>query len=502
MSSTPNIIPADVLNQMSETDRIRALELLTELDHRNTRADAQKDFIKFVERMWPEFIPGRHHSKMARAFERVAQGKLKRLIINMPPRHTKSEFASYLLPAWFLGLYPNKQIMQISHTADMAEGFGRKVRNLVDSDIYHTIFPDTRLRRDSTAAARWNTDKNGTYIAMGVGGAVAGKGADLCIIDDPISEQEGKSNNPEPHNSVYDYYMTGPRQRLQPGGAIILVQTRWSKRDLTGRLVENMISSPDGDQWEVIEFPAVLPSGKPLWPEFWPLEELEKTRLSVDVRFWNAQYLQNPTSEEGAIIKREWWKRWEKQNSPTLDYILMSWDTAFEKHNRADFSALTVWGVFDADNDDGTQQPNIILLDAVKKRVEFPELKEWVKEAYDEWAPDTMIVEKRASGMSLIQELRRMGIPVHEFTPARGNDKISRLHSIADIFSSGFVWAPDYRWADELLDDVAAFPSGMHDDLVDTVSQALIFFRNGNFVRTILDEPEEEKFYRRKREYY
>lgn len=186
MSSTPSPIPAEVLNQMSETDRIRALELLTELDHRNTRAAAQKDFIKFVERMWPEFIPGRHHAKMARAFERVAQGKLKRLIINMPPRHTKSEFASYLLPAWFLGLYPNKQIMQISHTADMAEGFGRKVRNLVDSDNYHTIFPDTRLRRDSTAAARWNTDKNGTYIAMGVGGAVAGKGADLCLAKESI----------------------------------------------------------------------------------------------------------------------------------------------------------------------------------------------------------------------------------------------------------------------------------------------------------------------------
>jgi hypothetical protein len=182
----PNPIPAEILNQMSETDRIRALELLTELDHRNTRAAAQKDFIKFVERMWPEFIPGRHHAKMARAFERVAQGKLKRLIINMPPRHTKSEFASYLLPAWFLGLYPNKQIMQISHTADMAEGFGRKVRNLVDSDNYHTIFPETRLRRDSTAAARWNTDKNGTYIAMGVGGAVAGKGADLCLAKGSI----------------------------------------------------------------------------------------------------------------------------------------------------------------------------------------------------------------------------------------------------------------------------------------------------------------------------
>ena len=487
----------------SPTERVLINKILDELKQRELQSCAKNNFLDFVKVMWPEFISGKHHKQMAKAFERVAKGELKRLIINMPPRHTKSEFASYMLPAWFLGLYPNKQVMQISHTAEMAEGFGRKVRNLVDSDIYNSIFPETRLRRDSTAAARWNTDKNGVYIAMGVGGAVAGKGADLLILDDPISEQEGKGLSPGPFDAVYDYYMTGPRQRLQPGGAIIIVMTRWNKRDLTGRLVDNMARNPDGDQWEVIEFPAILPSGKPLWPEFWKLEELEKTRISLDNRFWQAQYQQQPTSEEGAIVKREWWREWTRDNPPhNIEYTLISWDTAFEAKTSADYSAMTVWGVFDYEDDEGNLHPNIILLDAVKKRVEFPELKQWVLDAYKEWEPDSMIIEKKASGAPLVQELRRMGIPVQDYTPTKGNDKIARLNSVADIFASGYVWAPQTRWAEEVIDEVASFPASFHDDITDTVSMALRLFRQGGFVKTQLDEPEEEQYFRRKVTYY
>lgn len=491
------------LPYMSDADKIEALTLLSEITRRQHRKACQQDFLEFVKHVWPEFIPGRHHKIMAEAFERVAKGELKRLIINMAPRHTKSEFASYLLPAWFLGNFPAKQVMEIAHTAELSEGFGRKVRNLVDSESYHEIFPETVLRKDSTAAARWNTDKNGVYIAMGVGGAVAGKGADILIIDDPHSEQEGKGLDPRPFDAAYDYYMTGPRQRLQPGGSIIIVMTRWSTRDLTGRLIDNMQKNPDGDQWEVIELPAILPSGKPMWPEFWKLEELEKTRATIDTRFWQAQYMQNPTSEEGAIVKREWWRRWEKADPPRCEYILMSWDTAFEKHTRADYSALTVWGVFYIDDEEGVKRPNIILLEAIKKRVEFPELKEWAAEAYEEWQPDGVIIEKRASGAPLIYEMRRMGIPVQEYTPSKGNDKITRLHAVADIFASGFVWAPETRWADELINDVASFPSGDHDDLVDTTSQALLRFRQGGFVRTVRDEADEERRpLRRRRPYY
>lgn len=492
----------EALKRASPAEKMRILEIARELNARVKKEKARISYMSFVEHVWPEFIHGAHHRRMAEAFEKVARGELKRLAICMPPRHTKSEFASYLLPAWFLGLYPHKQVMQLSHTADLAEQFGRKVRNLVDSDTYHEIFPGTALRKDSTAASRWNTDKNGIYQAMGVGAAVAGKGADLLIIDDPISEQEGKGLDPKPFDVVYDYYMTGPRQRLQPGGAIIIVMTRWHKRDLVGRLIDNSIKNPEGDQWELIEFPAILPSGKPLWPEFWKLEDLLRTKTAIDNRFWMAQYQQNPTSEEGAIVKREWWKRWEKASPPDCEYIIMAWDTAFEKHNRADYSAMTVWGIFYIEDDTGVKKPNIIALDSVKKRVEFPELKEWALEAYQEWQPDSCIVEKRASGASLIQELRRMGIAVQEVVPGKGNDKISRLNAIADVFASGFVWAPETRWADELIDEVASFPAGEHDDSVDSAVYAITRMRQGGFIRTKLDEVEEEQHFRRRVSYY
>jgi hypothetical protein len=240
---------------------------------------------------------------MADAFERVAEGKCKRLIINMPPRHTKSEFASYLLPAWFLGKFPHKKVIQTSHTAELAVNFGRKVRNLVDQDIYTKIFPGVALQIDSKAAGRWATNKSGDYFAIGVGGAVTGKGADLLIIDDPHSEQEAAlaENNPEIYDKVYEWYTSGPRQRLQPGGSIVVVMTRWSKRDLTGQVLKAS-AQRGGDEWEVIEFPALFENDKPLWPEFWNLEELLALKEELPNSKWMAQYQQNPTSEISAIV--------------------------------------------------------------------------------------------------------------------------------------------------------------------------------------------------------
>ena len=480
-------------------------QVLQELQKRKAGEVAQVHFLDFVKHMWPGFIGGRHHRIMAEKFEAVARGEIKRLAISLPPRHTKSEFASYLLPAWFLGNYPQKQIMQASHTADLAVNFGRKVRNLVGSERYREIFPDVELRQDSKAAGRWNTNKNGEYFATGVGGALAGRGADMCIVDDPHTEAEALAarTNPAIYDKTYDWYTSGPRQRLQPGGSILICMTRWHSRDLTGQILEAAQKSDKMDQWRLVQFPAILPSGKPLWPEFWSLEELEAVKAEIPNSKWQAQYQQEPTSEEGALIKREWWREWTRDNPPNnIEFTLMSWDTAFEKHNNADYSAMTVWGVFDYEDENGNMQPNIILLDAVKKRVEFPELKEWVLEPYKEWEPDGVIIEKRASGASLIQELRRMGIPVQEFTPTKGNDKISRVNSVADIFASGYVWAPQTRWAEEVIDDVASFPAGKHDDIVDTVSMALIRFRQGGFVGTKRDEPEEEQYFRRKVTYY
>ena len=485
--------PTD-LSHVSHSDKGRMVELVKELTRRKEREIAQTDFLAFVKTMWPDFVYGRHHARMAQEFERVANGECKRLIINLGPRHTKSEFGSFLLPAWFLGRYPNKKVIQTAHTADLAVGFGRKVRNLVDSPVYQEIFPNVGLRSDSKAAGRWNTNAGGDYFAIGVGGAVTGKGADLLIIDDPHSEQEAAiaASNPEIYDKVYEWYTSGPRQRLQPGGSIIIIQTRWSKRDLTGQVLE-AAAQRGNENWRVVEFPAILPSGKPLWPEFWSLKELEATREAIDVSKWQAQYQQNPTSEEGAIVKREWWQRWLKEDPPHTDFILMTWDTAFEKHQRADYSACTVWGVFYQEDDNGKMQANIILLDAKRGRYEFPELKQVVLEEYNYWQPDSLIVEKKASGAPLIYELRAMGIPVGEFTPTRGNDKISRLNAVADLFASGRVWAPNTKFADDVIEEVAAFPAGQHDDYVDTLSMAMSRFRKGGFITTNLDEPEPEQ---------
>jgi predicted phage terminase large subunit-like protein len=490
-----------LLAQLGKLPDAQKMIILQDLERREQMLEkelAQNTFMGFVNRVWPEFIGGRHHKIMANAFERVVNGECKRLIINMPPRHTKSEFASYLLPAWFLGKYPNKKVIQSSNTGELAVGFGRKVRNLVDSESYKSIFPNLELQQDSKAAGRWNTSKGGDYFAIGVGGTVTGKGANLLIIDDPHSEQEAAlaASNPDVFDKVTEWYTSGPRQRLQPGGAIVIVMTRWAQRDLTGQVLK-AAAARGGEQWEVIEFPAIMPSGKPLWPEFWELSELEALRQELPNAKWQAQYQQNPVGNESAIVKRDWWKWWETENPPQCDYILQAWDTAFEKSQRADYSAGTTWGVFINDEDNST--PNIILLNTYKKRVEWVELKRDVLAEYREWEPDSVLIEKKATGAPLIYELRAMGIPVQEYTPSRGQDKIARLNSVSDIIASGKVWLPRTQWAEELVDEVGSFPSGEHDDLVDSMTLALMRFRQGGFLRLPSDEPEEIRYFRSKK---
>jgi predicted phage terminase large subunit-like protein len=476
------------------SDQEEILNLIEELEEAERKEAAHNSFMSFVKYAWPAFIEGRHHKIMGNAFDRVASGELKRLIVNMPPRHTKSEFASYLLPAWFLGKYPEKKIIQTAHTAELSVGFGRKVRNLVDSDDFKKVFSKVALRADSKAAGRWSTNEGGEYFAIGVGGAVTGKGADLLIIDDPHSEQEGQSSDPSVFDKTHEWYTSGPRQRLQPGGAIVLVMTRWHKRDLTGQILKSSLQRSGTDEWEVIEFPAIMPSGNPLWPEFWPKEELDSLKNELPSPKWNAQYQQNPTSEEGALVKREWWREWEEDRPPPCEFIIQSWDTAFLKTQRSDYSACTTWGVFYKTDDEGLQQPNIILMDAFKERLEFPELKKKAYEHWSEWQPDAFVVEAKAAGTPLIFELRAMGIPVSEYTPSRGNDKISRVNAVSDLFASGIVWAPKLRYAEEVIEEFASFPAGEHDDLVDSSTQALLRFRQGGFLKLNSDE-EDEPFY-------
>ena len=772
---------AEIIDKIPEEEKPEILRLLRALDEAKKIEAARDHYLDFVKEMWPGFISGRHHKIMADAFERVAKGELKRLIINMPPRHTKSEFASYLFPAWFLGKYPGKKIIQTAHTAELAVGFGRKVRNLVGSPDYQKVFNGVGLQSDSKAAGRWSTNKGGEYFAIGVGGAVTGKGADLLIIDDPHSEQEAMMGqfDVSVYDKVFEWYSSGPRQRLQPGGAIVIVMcmtgdtdvlmadgsqkkladikigdlvatyergemsasfisnfqssgfddivkirtrsgrvikankehpflvehngvrkwarvkdltvgmslvgvmdangplglktnrgfaehvrlgnritgktptprdcqsgttengkgrsalaeslsqardcaglaiksstqskslqseagltesstataspfismkkwllsattgatsvvrsllartlaltgmasfastiatklgrfadfcvttvifrldtgrlrktlrklrntyefdvdeivrisdagraevfdlevnntenfiangivshnTRWAKRDLTGQIIDASVKKEGSSEWEVIELPAIMESGQPLWPEFWSIDELMKLKVELPISKWAAQYQQDPTSEEGALIKRDWWNVWESERPPNCEAVIVAMDTAFSKTERSDYSACVCFGVFNHPDPTGKPIPNLILLDAWKDKMEFPELKAATVQYYKNWQPDMFIVEKKASGAPLIAELRNAGIPVQEFTPTRATgDKIVRVNSITDIFASGVVWAPDDRFAEEVVEECAAFPSGDHDDYVDAVTMAMMRFRQGGFM--------------------
>jgi predicted phage terminase large subunit-like protein len=381
-----------------------------------------------------------------------------------------------------VGRKPNLKIIQTTHTTELAIRFGRKAKTLMDDPIYKQVF-QTRLREDSQAAGKWETEQGGEYYAAGVGSAITGRGADLLIIDDPHSEQDAL--NMTSMERAYEWYTSGPRQRLQPGGAIVLVMTRWNMKDLTGMLLKSQ-KELKSDHWELIEFPAILPSGKAVWPEYWNIKELEGVKASLSVGKWNAQWMQNPTAEEGSLIKREWWRKWDRDYIPKLSHVIQSYDTAFLKKETADYSAITTWGVFHESDD---AAPNLILLDAVKERLEFPELRKKAKEQYDYWKPESVVVEAKASGLPLTYELRKMGIPVINYTPSKGNDKHARVNAVAPLFESGQIWAPDEKFAEEVIEECASFPYGDHDDLVDSMTQAVMRFRQGGFI----GHPEDEK---------
>ena len=496
--SEDKLTPQDIalleqaLPHLKDEQKVRALQKLRVYKKNWVQKHGKDTFLDFIQHVYPGYMIGDHHRKLAKIFEDIANGVKKRVIVNIAPRHGKSELISYLAPAWFLGKYPHKKVIMASHTADLAVNFGRRVRNLVGSDAYKDIFPQVELQADSKSASRWGTNFNGEYFAIGVGGALAGRGADLFIIDDPHSEQDAKLGRADVFKPAWEWFQSGPLQRLMPGGAIIVVMTRWSKLDLTGEIINQMVKNEEVDDWEVVEFPAIIEDKQgemqSLWPEFWPLNELLAKKAALDVRYWNSQYMQNPVSEEGALIKREWWKIWEAEDPPSCEFTIMTLDAAQEANTRADYNALLTWGVF---FNEEVNNYNIILLNAIKKRLEFPELKELVLEEYKDWEPDSFIVEKKSNGAALYQEFRRMGVPVSEFTPGKGQDKISRVNAVSDLFRSGIVWAPDRRWAKEVIEECNDFPSGANDDLVDATTMALMRYRQGGFVRLPNDEPED-----------
>ena len=498
------------IDTFDDTDQQEIMQVAEALVDRRMAATCRDDLIEFCKAMQPDYKVGKHHRILADILMDVAAGNKDRVCVNIPPRHGKSQLVSIYFPAWFIGKYPNKKVLMVSHTADLATDFGRKVRNIIDTEAYRKIFPTVTLAQDSKSAGRWNTNVGGEYYACGVGSALAGRGADLLLVDDPHNEQDILNGNFEVFDKAYEWFTYGARTRLMPGGRVAIIQTRWHLSDLTGRVTRDMAQNDEADQYEVVEFPAILDTArgpKALWPEFYDIPALMRTKASMPLFQWNAQYQQNPTAEEASVIKREWWNEWTAEDPPECEYIIMSLDAAAETNNRADYTALTTWGVFlnEESTGPGAGTYNVILLNSIKKRLEFPELKKLALEEYKDWEPDAFIVEKKSNGAALYQEMRRMGLPVQEYTPHRGSgDKLARLNSVADIVQSGLCWVPQTRWAEEVVEEIAGFPFMANDDLVDSTVMALMRFRQGGFIRLPSDEKDEPRFFKshRRAAYY
>ena len=482
----------DLILSLPHDEKAELLALLQELDDRKLVEEARADFLSFIQQMDASYKFGAHLKRLGALLMDVENDVKDRIAVSMAPRFGKSQMISIYYPAWYLGRHPDHKVIVASHTADLAVDMARKVRNLMQTDAYRRIFPSVSIAADAKAAGKWNTNMGGEYYATGVGGALAGRGGHLIIVDDPLSEQDIKAGNTDSLDQTYEWFRAGLRTRLMPGGKICILHTRWHQRDLIGRLLKDAALNPESDQYEPFEFPAILNEGtddeKSLWPDQWSLESLLRTKASMPAWQWNAQYQQNPTAQEAAIIKRDWIRWWPHDTPPQVDFIVQSFDTALTTKERSDFSVCHTWGVWK--NEDNID--NVILLNRVSGKWEFPELKKMAFEQYQEWQPDSVIVEAKASGQPLIDEMRRTGLFVQDYTPGKGQDKLARVAAVSDMFASGQVWFPETRWATEVVEELLAFPAGEHDDDVDACTLALIRIRKGGLLRLHSDVPDDD----------
>lgn len=499
-----------VLKGLSAEEMAEMLALMDELEQRKRVATAQTDFLAFIAMVDKTYKFGAHLKRLGNLLMDTEAGTKDRVAVSMAPRFGKSQMISIYFPAWYLGRNPDHKIIVASHTADLAIDMARKVRNLMQTAEYRAIFPNVSIAADAKAAGKWNTNKGGEYYAVGVGGALAGRGGDLIIVDDPLSEQDIKNGNFDSLDVVYEWFRAGLRTRLMPGGRIAILHTRWHQRDLIGRLLKDSALNPEADQYEMFEFPAILNDGNPedhptnppksLWPQQWSLESLLRTKASMPLWQWNAQYMQNPTAQDSALIKREWVRWWKKPEPPPVDFIVQAWDTALTTNERSDWSVCQTWGVW---FNEETSLQCAILLNNAKFKLEFPDLKEEARRQFANWQPDSVIIEAKASGQPLIDEMRRSGIFVQDFSPGKGQDKIARVNSVSDMFASGQVWVPETSWAEDAVEEWTSFPSADHDDQTDTMTLALRRIRQGGLLRLASDPDDnwEPKYQRRKGAY-
>ena len=413
----------------------------------------------------------------------------------MPPRHLKSETCSIRFPAWFLGRNPQKAVIGCSYSDNKAYTFSYAVREIITSPVYQRLWP---LKMQTTGAMHWQLtgkhDLRPSYIAAGVGGGITGEGADLLIIDDPIKNQE-EANSDTIRDSIWQWYITTALTRLQPDSSKIIIMTRWHTDDLVGRLLRVAHNDPKADQWEILHFPSIK-NGLALWPDKFPLEYLEKVRAGqiddpdfqgAGSRAFESLYQGNPTAAEGNIFKREWWKYYKER--PVFKRIIHSWDTAFKSKTENDYSVCTAWGI--AEN-------GYYLLDCWRQKVEFPELKRTVISLHTRDHANAVLVEDKASGQSLIQELRRNTVlPIiaigDKEHPLEG-DKVARANFITPTIEVGKVYLPESAtWLHNFLEELSAFPNGEHDDIVDSVTQAMKYMTASNHIG-LSSLPQESRF--------
>lgn len=434
---------------------------------------ARNNLIAYAIAQWEGYQPAAHHYLIAQRLEAVEAGRIHRLMIFLPPRYGKSALASEFFPAWYIGRHPQRQIIFATYAQGLADDFGRKVRNQLRDPLFGALFPDCRIAEDSQAAKRFHTSVGGVYYAVGAGGPITGRGAHLLLIDDPIKGRED-ADSEAMRRKLKEWYSAVAYTRLMPGAAIVLIQTRWTQDDLAGWILKT--HSHEG--WDVLSLPAIDAQDKALWPEAYPLKRLKEIKATLGTREWAALYQQSPVIDGGNILRRSWWRPWQAKDPPKCRHIFQSYDTAYSEddHNRSSYSARTTWGVFA--HEDGVAA--LILLEAWRGRVDYPTLRKRALDAYREHQPDVVLIEKKSSGQSLVQDLRRAGIPVRTYNPDR--DKVARAYAVQAMLECGQIWYPERKWTDEVIEECAAFPSGASSDYVDTCTQAWLYVRNGLYL--------------------
>ena len=440
------------------------------IETRDLLALAREDLACYAIAQWPQFERAQHHELIISRLEAVERSEISRLMIFQPPRHGKSLIASGIFPAWYLGRHPERHVIFATYGQELSDDFGRRVRNFILDPVHEAVFPRCRLSEDSTAAHRFNTTQGGAYYAVGRGGPITGRGAHLLLLDDPIKDHE-EANSETIRKALHEWFASVAYTRLMPGAAIVLIQTRWHEDDLAGWLLREH----QAENWEVLSLPAIAEhdeafrkEGEALWPERFPLAELERIRSAIGGKAWTSLYQQRPAAAEGAVFRRDWWQSYRPPLTISLSRTVQSWDTAFKKGAENDFSVCTTWGA--AEN-------GFYLLHLWRGRVEFPELKRVLASLAEQWKPDAILVEDRASGQSLIQELRLdNSLPV---LPVKvDSDKLARAQAVTPLVEAGRVFLPESPpWLSDFLDELAAFPSGVHDDIVDSTTQALNYLR-------------------------